>query len=211
MLKFLVADDHPLYREAVITALKPSFEQTKFFESDSFDSTFAVLKKQRNIDVLLLDLNMPGCENYYGLLRFRQMFPKLIIVVVSALDDAKTIAETIEFGANGFIPKTLSTLDMVDALNSIMAGATWIPSDMHQAVADVSNETKKISQQVKLLTPKQFQVLRLVKEGMSNKEISEHLTVTEATVKAHISSLFKRLEVKSRTQMLVVIDKLNLD
>lgn len=211
MLKFLVADDHPLYREAIIGALKPSFEQTKFFESDSFDSTFKVLKKQRNIDLLLLDLNMPGCENYYGLLRYRQMFSNLIIVVVSAFDDAKTIAETIEFGANGFIPKTLSTANMVEALNLIMSGATWIPPEMQQEVADVSSETKKISQQVKLLTPKQFQVLRLVKQGMSNKEISETLKVTEATVKAHISSLFKRLEVKSRTQMLVAIDKLNLE
>ncbi len=211
MLKILVADDHPLYREAITGALKPNFSNVKFLESDSFDTTIGVLRKQRNVDVVLLDLNMPGCENYYGLLRVRQLFPNIIIAVVSAFDDPKTIFETIEFGANGFIPKTLTTVEFVKALNEIMTGKIWIPDNMRQKVADVSQETKKISQQVRMLTPKQFEVLRLVKRGMSNKEISDSLSVTEATVKAHISSLFKRLDVKSRTQILVAIEKLNLD
>ncbi len=211
MLKFLIADDHPLYREALIAALQTQFTGINYLESDSFVSTHNVLRQQRNVSLLLLDLNMPGCENFYGLLRIRQRFPELPIAVVSASDDINTISEVIKFGANAFIPKTTSTQDMVIAIRQVLDGHKWLPEGIQEQINAVDDDTVAIAQKVSELTPKQFQVLRLVKTGMSNKQISDTLNVTEATVKAHVSMLFKRLGVKSRTQILVALEKLQLD
>jgi DNA-binding NarL/FixJ family response regulator len=211
MLKLLIADDHPLYREALIGALQPRFKSVNFVESDSFSTTINAIRRQRNVSLVLLDLNMPGCDNFYGLLRIRHNFADLPIIVVSATDDAETVSQVMEFGANGFIPKTTITDDIVSAVNDVLEGKTWLPPGMAAKIDEVNKETVAISQCVKELTPKQFQVLRLVKKGMSNKAIAEHLDVTEATIKAHVSMLFKRLNVKSRTQILVAIEKLQLD
>lgn len=211
MLKFLLADDHPLYREALKSALQTQLQGVNYLESDSFTSTLQVLRRQRNISIILLDLNMPGCENFYGLLRVRQSFPDLPIAVVSASDSIEVISQVMEFGANAFVPKTTPTLEMVGAIREVLKGNKWLPDGIAEKIENVSTDTIEISQKVKELTPKQFQVLRLVKQGLMNKQIADTLNVTEATVKAHISMLFKRLNVKSRTQILVAVEKLQLD
>ncbi|MDT0594309.1 response regulator transcription factor [Glaciecola petra] len=211
MLKFLLADDHPLYREALRAALQSQLQGVNYLESDSFTSTLQVLRRQRNISVILLDLNMPGCENFYGLLRIRQSFPDIPIVVVSASDSIEVIAQVMDFGANAFVPKTTPTLEMVAAIKQVLSGQQWLPEGIAEKIENVSSDTIEIAQKVKELTPKQFQVLRLVKQGLMNKQIADTLNVTEATVKAHISMLFKRLNVKSRTQIIVAIEKLQLD
>lgn len=211
MLKFLLADDHPLYREALKSALQTQLQGVNYLESDSFTSTLQVLRRQRNISIILLDLNMPGCDNYYGLLRIRQSFPDLPIVVVSASDSIEVISQAMEFGANAFVPKTTPTQEMVSAIKEVLSGKKWLPDGMAESIENVSSDTIEMAQKVKELTPKQFQVLRLVKQGLMNKQIADTLNVTEATVKAHISMLFKRLNVKSRTQILVAIEKLQLD
>jgi DNA-binding NarL/FixJ family response regulator len=210
MFKFLIADDHPLFREALKSALQTAFTGVNYIESNSFSSTFKTLRRHRNIDLLLLDLNMPGSENYYGLLKIRQSFPNLPIAVVSATDDVQTIAETMEFGANGFIPKTTATPDVIAALKIVLAGKSWVPPSIRDAIKSVSSEKIEIAEKVRELTPKQYMVLSLVKQGLMNRDIAEQLNVTEATVKAHVSMLFKRLSVKSRTQILVAIEKLSL-
>ena len=209
MLKLLVADDHPLFREALIGALQSVLTNVIYFESDSFTTTLDVLRRRRNISLVVLDLNMPGCDNFYGLLRIREHYPDLKIAVVSASDDIQTVSESMEFGANAFIPKTTSTLTMVSALETVLEGGTWVPESMKEALKRVGEEKIDIAQKVSKLTPKQFKVLRLLKQGLTNKDISQELNVTEATVKAHVSALFKRLDVKSRTQILVAVEKLS--
>ncbi|MFT6267619.1 MAG: DNA-binding NarL/FixJ family response regulator [Alphaproteobacteria bacterium] len=211
MDKFLIADDHPLFREALKSALQTAFAGVNYLESDSFTTTINSLRRQRTVSLLLLDLNMPGCDNYYGLLKIRQTFPNLPIAVVSASDDLETIAESMEFGANAFIPKTTATSEMVTALKIVLSGGSWVPPSIRDAIKEVSSEKVEIAEKVSELTTKQFMVLRLVKKGLMNKEIAAQLNVTEATVKAHVSMLFKRLGVKSRTQILVVIEKLKLE
>lgn len=208
MSRFLIADDHPLFRQALNAALSTDFSDVTFTEAESFDTTVAALRRYRKIDLVLLDLNMPGCENFYGLLRIRHRFPNLPIIVVSASDDVETIAQVMSYGANGFIPKTSATSEMVTAIRSVLKGETWLPPAIAEDVAAMSEQTNDIADKVRTLTPKQFQVLSLVKEGMSNKEIADNLDITEATVKAHISTLFKRLDVKSRTQIVVALEKL---
>jgi DNA-binding NarL/FixJ family response regulator len=211
MLKFLIADDHPLFREALKGALQSEFVDVNYLESDSFSSTLNTLRRHRNVSLLLLDLDMPGCEDYYGLLRVRHNFPDLPIAVVSASDDVNTIADSLEFGANSFVPKTTSTSNMITALQMTLDGGSWVPPSSANKIQQVTSDKVAIAEKVRELTPKQFKVLQLVKQGLMNKDIAEQLKVTEATVKAHVSMLFKRLGVKSRTQILVAIEKLRID
>jgi len=211
MSKFLIADDHPLYREALQGALQSRFDKIGFVESDTLTTTLASLRKHRNISLILLDLTMPGCDNFYGLLRIGESFPNIPIVVVSASDSINVIAQVMEFGARAFIPKTLATAELVKGILAVLDGKKWLPEGVEEQLISVDKGTVEVGHQVRELTPKQFKVLKLVKRGMTNKEIADTLNVTEATVKAHIGTLFKRLQVKSRTQILVAVEKLQLE
>lgn len=211
MVKFLIADDHPLYREALKGALNADFSGSRFLESDSFATTMSVLKSKGKIDLLLLDLNMPGCDNFYGLLKIRQHFPTMPIAVISANDDIETISQVIEFGANAYISKSSTTLVLVEALLSVLAGKTWLANSIERKIQKVSGEKVEIAQKIRELTPKQFSVLCLLKKGLTNKEIARHSNVTEATIKAHVGALFSKLQVSSRTQILVAVENLRLE
>jgi DNA-binding NarL/FixJ family response regulator len=211
MYKFLIADDHPLFRDALKGALSSCFTDVTFLESDTLDTTIDVLRKNRQVSIIILDLNMPGCDNFYGLLRVKEIFPHIPIVVLSASDSAQTVSQVMAFGAYGFIPKTTATPMIKEALLAILRGEKWLPDGMAAAILEVDDDTKDIAVKLKELTPKQFQVLKLVKDGLMNKQIASKLHVTEATVKAHIGVIFKKLEVKTRTQIVLAVDKLQFD
>jgi DNA-binding NarL/FixJ family response regulator len=211
MYKFLIADDHPLFRDALKGALSSCFTDVTFLESDTLDTTIDVLRKNRQVSIIILDLNMPGCDNFYGLLRVKEVFPHIPIVVLSASDSAQTVSQVMAFGAYGFIPKTTATPMIKEALLAILRGEKWLPDGMAAAILEVDDDTKDIAVKLKELTPKQFQVLKLVKDGLMNKQIASKLHVTEATVKAHIGVIFKKLEVKTRTQIVLAVDKLQFD
>ncbi|MFT4731162.1 MAG: DNA-binding NarL/FixJ family response regulator [Gammaproteobacteria bacterium] len=211
MYKFLIADDHPLFREALKGALSSCFTDVTFIESESLDTTIDVLRKNRKVSIIILDLNMPGCDNFYGLLRVKEVFPDIPIVVLSASDSLQTVSQVMAFGADGFIPKTTATPMIKDALLAILEGEKWLPAGMATAILEIDDDAKDIAVKLKELTPKQFQVLKLVKNGLMNKQIASKLYVTEATVKAHIGVIFKKLDVKTRTQIVLAVEKLQFD
>jgi DNA-binding NarL/FixJ family response regulator len=211
MLKMLVADDHPLFREALQGAISTSFQDVTFVESDSLTSSLSALRKHRNVSIILLDLTMPGCDHFYGLLRLKQSFPDIPIAIISASETLDVISQSMEFGAQAFIPKTTATPELIKALEHTLAGNKWLPEGVEEQLGSVDSNTVEVAHQVRVLTPKQFQVLKHVKQGMMNKEIAETLCVTEATVKAHIGTLFKRLNVRSRAQIIVAVEKLQLE
>lgn len=211
MYKFLIADDHPLFRDALKGALSSCFTDVRFLESESLDTTIDVLRKNRKVSIIILDLNMPGCDNFYGLLRVKEVFPDIPIVVLSASDSVQTVSQVMAFGADGFIPKTTATPMIKDALLAVLKGEKWLPEGMAAALLEVDGDAKDIAVKLKELTPKQFQVLKLVKDGLMNKQIASKLHVTEATIKAHIGVIFKKLEVKTRTQIVLAVEKLQLD
>ncbi|MFT7258870.1 MAG: DNA-binding NarL/FixJ family response regulator [Glaciecola sp.] len=211
MHKFLIADDHPLFRDALKGALSSCFTDVTFLEADTLDTTIDVLRKNRKVSIIILDLNMPGCDNFYGLLRVKEIFPNIPIVVLSASDSVQTVSQVMAFGADGFIPKTTATPMIKDGLLAILRGEKWLPDGMAAAILEVDDDAKDIAVKLKELTPKQFQVLKLVKDGLMNKQIASKLSVTEATVKAHIGVIFKKLEVKTRTQIVLAVDKLQFD
>ena len=211
MAKFLIADDHPLFREALISALVPLFESSEFIQSDSLDSTLEALLNNQDIDLVLLDLHMPGCENFYGVIRVSEDYPNTPVAVISASDSVEIISHVMSFGAKGFISKSAPSKKIAKALVSIMNGNSWLPDGMREKLSAVGHEELGIAQKVAELTPKQFQVLKLIQEGLLNKQIAFDLSITEATVKAHISAIFRKLNVNTRTQAVLLLKKLELE
>jgi DNA-binding NarL/FixJ family response regulator len=205
--KFLIADDHPLYREALISALSPLFENIDIVQSDSLDSTLAALQQNVDFDLVLLDLNMPGCENFYGLIRVSQDFSQVPVAVVSASDSSEVVSKVMNLGAKGFIPKATATHTIADALKQIMDGKIWLPEGIEIGIENDA-PVLDIAKLVGELTPKQFQVLKLLQDGLLNKQIAFDLSITEATVKAHISAVFRKINVNTRTQAVLLLKHL---
>jgi DNA-binding NarL/FixJ family response regulator len=210
MNKILVADDHPLYREALLAALQLRLSKVKFLESDSLNSVLTTVKKHHNLSLIPLDLSMPGCDNFYGLLKVIETCPNVPIAVISAHDSPSTISQAMAYGAKAFIPKTTSTDDLVEIVESLLAGKVCLPSYVSNKILDLEEDIIDAAKLVSGLTPKQFKVLCLLRKGLMNKDIASELSVTEATVKAHIGAIFKHFNVKSRTQVLVKIEKVQL-
>ncbi|UOB74293.1 response regulator transcription factor [Pseudoalteromonas sp. APM04] len=211
MSQFLIADDHPLFREALKGALSAKFEGLKVFESSDFDSTLQVLSEQEDLDILLLDLHMPGNGDLYGLIRIREEYPSLPIAVVSGSEDVNIVSKVMGYGAMGFIPKSSSSDDIANAINQILEGDTWLPKELKNKVAEIEGEDREIAAQVASLTPQQYRVLQYLHEGLLNKQIAYELHISEATVKAHITAIFRKLGVYNRTQAVLIAAKLQLE
>jgi DNA-binding NarL/FixJ family response regulator len=205
--KFLISDDHPLYREALISALQPLFENVDIIQSDDLDSTLEALQQHSDFDLVLLDLNMPGCDSFYGLIRVSQDFPQVPVAVVSASDSIDVVSKVMNLGAKGFISKATPTI--AEALKQIMDGKNWFPKDMQTDIEDYVPAID-IAKLVGELTPKQFKVLKLLQTGLLNKQIAFDLNITEATVKAHISAVFRKFNVNTRTQAVLMLKDLDI-
>ncbi|MCG7567779.1 DNA-binding response regulator [Pseudoalteromonas ruthenica] len=211
MSQFLIADDHPLFREALKGALTKQFTPLEVFESDTFDSTLAVLDAQPELDILLLDLHMPGNGDLYGLIRIREDYPDLPIAVVSGSEDLHIVSKVMGYGAMGFIPKSSSAQQIADAISHMLEGDTWLPEEIKDKVEAISGEDKELAVQVASLTPQQYRVLSYLHEGLLNKQIAYELNISEATVKAHITAIFRKLGVYNRTQAVLIASKLQLE
>jgi DNA-binding NarL/FixJ family response regulator len=210
MSTFLIADDHPLFREALQAALNPFFDSMKIIESDSLSSTLKAIKNHPEIDLILLDLNMPGSDNYYGLTSAIDKAANTPIIVVTASDNEESVNIAMHFGARGYIPKTFNSRKMAHAIMTVLDGGKFIPEKYIDKIGVNAPDLMTSIEHVKGLTPKQLRVLRCLKEGKMNKQIAEELFVTEATVKAHISAIFKKFNVSSRTQVVLLVDKIDL-
>ncbi len=210
MSTFLIADDHPLFREALQAALNPFFDDMKIIESDSLPSTLKAIKNHPEIDLILLDLNMPGSDNYYGLTSVIDKAANTPIIVVTASDNEESVNIAMHFGARGYIPKTFNSRKMAHVIMTVLDGGKFIPEKYIDKVGVNAPDLMTSIEHVKGLTPKQLRVLRCLKEGKMNKQIAEELFVTEATVKAHISAIFKKFNVNSRTQVVLLVDKIDL-
>jgi DNA-binding NarL/FixJ family response regulator len=211
MSQFLIADDHPLFREALKGALTAKFDGLEVFESENFETTLQVLSEQEDLDILLLDLHMPGSGDLYGLIRIREDYPSLPIAVVSGSEDINIVSKVMSYGAMGFIPKSSSSDDIAGAINQILDGDVWLPPELKDKVASVTNEDKEIAAQVASLTPQQYKVLQYLHEGLLNKKIAYELHISEATIKAHITAIFRKLGVYNRTQAVLIAAKLQLE
>ena len=207
-LRIIVADDHPLFRCALRQALGESFAACEFTEAESFDQAVEAVSGARDVDLVLLDLNMPGTEGFSGLLYLRAQYPAVPVVVVSATDDPAVIRRAIEFGASGFIPKSVGAEQIRGAVGRILDGEVWVPDDIDLDGKD-DPEEQVIANRLSTLTAQQVRVLMMLARGLLNKQIAYELGVSEATVKAHVSAILQKLDVDSRTQAVIAVSRVS--
>jgi DNA-binding NarL/FixJ family response regulator len=207
--RLVIADDHPLFRGALREAVSSVFAHAEIAEAGSLDEVIKLLDKEGDVDLILLDLSMPGVRGFSGLLYLRAQYPSVPIVVVSANDDPTVIRRCMDFGASGFIPKTLGTDAIRTAIMSVLREGMWTPPDVDLGVSS-DTETTALMARLATLTPQQVRVLMMLSEGLLNKQIAYELNVSEATVKAHVSAILQKLGVESRTQAVIAASKIEL-
>jgi len=208
-IRLVIADDHPLFRGALREAVSGLFEAIEISEAGSFDDVAKLLERSGDVDLILLDLTMPGMRGFSGLMYLRAQYPSVPIVVVSANDDPAVIRRCMDFGASGFIPKTLGIESMRRAIARVLEGDVWTPPDIELG-AGSDTETADLMARLASLTPQQVRVLMMLSEGLLNKQIAYELGVSEATVKAHVSAILQKLGVESRTQAVIAASKIEL-
>jgi DNA-binding NarL/FixJ family response regulator len=205
--RLMIADDHPLFRGALREAVTGLPERVECTEAGSFDEAAALLDQGSEFDLVLLDLSMPGARGFSGLMYLRAQYPGVPVAVVSANDDPMAIRRCMEFGASGFIPKTLSVEGMRNAISRILSGDVWTPPDVDLSSGSDA-EAAELMGRMATLTPQQVRVLMMLSEGLLNKQIAYQLGVSEATVKAHVSAILQKLGVESRTQAVIAAAKI---
>ena len=212
MPTLLIADDHPLFRAALRGAATDAVADLRVREADSLDSVLAALESEPDIDLVLLDLHMPGNHGLAGLAAIRAQFPGVAVVVVSANDDSRVIRRALDHGAAGYLPKSSGLDELREAIRTVLACEQWLPAALRAPVsrARSSAQDADLAARLASLSPQQFRVLVLVAEGLLNKQIADRLDVQERTVKAHLTAIFERLGVRNRTQAGVVLRELEL-
>jgi DNA-binding NarL/FixJ family response regulator len=205
--EIVIADDHPLVRGALRQAVAGAIPEATIKETADLDQLSRQLEINPETDLVLLDLSMPGMRGFSGLFYLRAQYPNVPIVIVSANEDRAVMRRCIEIGAAGFIPKTTEMDVMRQAIRAILAGATWVPCDLELSATN-DKATGDIVRRLGSLTPQQMRVLMMVSEGLLNKQIAYELSVSEATVKAHVSAILQKLGVESRTQAVIAAAKI---
>lgn len=203
----IIADDHPLFRQALLDNLKPHFESCQWHEAQNVDELDKQLQNHPSVDLLLLDLNIPGAHGFNTLIHVRSHFPEIPVVVVSAYEDNQTVQQAMQYGAMGFIPKSTPTEKIIEAIEKVLSGQTWSP-ELPKVSAEKTDDD--ISQRVASLTQQQYRILMMFADGLLNKQIAYDLGVSEATIKAHATAIFRKLNVRNRTQAVIAISQLNL-
>jgi len=207
--RLVIADDHPLFRGALREAVSGLFKDVEIGEAGSFEDVSALLDRGSDVDLILLDLSMPGVRGFSGLMYLRAQYPSVPIVVVSANDDPAVIRRCMDLGTSGFIPKTLGIEEMRAAIKRVLDGGVWTPPDVDLSTGSDA-ETANLMARLASLTPQQVRVLMMLSEGLLNKQIAYELSVSEATVKAHVSAILQKLGVESRTQAVITAAKIEL-
>jgi DNA-binding NarL/FixJ family response regulator len=208
--KFVIADDHPLFRGALKQALSAMADDIEIFEAGDFDNAKAVVAGNDDLDLVLLDLSMPGASGLSGLIALRGIHSAVPMVVVSAHDDPVTIRRALELGASGFISKSASIEEIRGAVQTVLAGGIASPGNVELGV-ERDPEMSDLIRRLLSLTPQQTRVLGMLAEGLLNKQIAYELDVSEATIKAHVSAILQKLGVDNRTQAVIMLSKISAD
>jgi DNA-binding NarL/FixJ family response regulator len=205
--KFVIADDHPLFRGALKQAIAGLADVSSVLEAGDFESVKAIVAAHEDIDIVLLDLSMPGASGLSGLISLRGVHATVPVVIVSAHDDPETIRRALELGASGFISKSASMDDIRNAIEAVLSGEISAPGDIDLGV-ERDPEISDLIKRLQSLTPQQTRVLGMLAEGLLNKQIAYELGVSEATIKAHVSAILQKLGVDSRTQAVILLSKI---
>lgn len=203
----VIADDHPLFRNALFQSVHMAIGGANLLEADSLTTLLPLLRQQPEVDLLLLDLKMPGSNGMSGLMQLRSEFPDLAIVVISASEEASIVSQVKSHGAFGFIPKSSDMRSLISALNQVLAGTPYFP----ETLTDKLHQDTDIADKLASLTPQQYKVLGMLADGLLNKQIAYELNVSVATIKAHMTAIFRKLGVTNRTQAVIMLQQSEAD
>ena len=212
MTSLLIADDHPLFRAALALAAREAVVNCVVTEAYDLRSVLSSLSAQPETDLVLLDLHMPGSHGLSGLATLRGLHPGVAVLVVSAHDEPEVVRRVLDYGAAGFIPKSASPEELGAAIRSVLDCGSWVPPALAAAVAALPANPVDIDLASRLarLTEQQSRVLALLAAGLLNKQIADQLAIQERTVKAHITAIFQKLNVRNRTQAAMMLRSLEL-
>ncbi len=209
----IIADDHPLFRDALKQTLSSALPGVTMTEVGSVDKLLAVIASNANVDLVLLDLKMPGentatsLSGVTGLMYLRSQNPEIPVVIVSASENPGVVRRCLNLGASGFIPKSTPVDDIRAAVKTVLEGGVWFPKELVRN-GEAVDELSELSSKLSTLTPQQVRVLTMLGEGLLNKQIAYELGVSEATVKAHVSAILQKLGVDSRTQAVIAVNRI---
>jgi DNA-binding NarL/FixJ family response regulator len=206
----IVADDHPLFRTAIKEALEADQGQTRFLEANSFESLQKLVDEQQEVDLVLLDLHMPGVSGFAGLIYLCKRYPSVPVVIISANEDPVVIQRALQHGAAGFIPKSSSIDTITSAIAAVLMGEIWSPETTLSDLPGKNVSELELAERMAQLTPQQFKVLMMMSQGLLNKQIAFELGVSEATVKAHVTAIMNKLGVNNRTQAVLAASQLSV-
>ena len=210
MSTILIADDHPLFREALRGAVQRILPDASLCEADSVDALYGLVEANPDADLLLMDLNMPGAHGFSALVHLRALHPQLPVVVVSAREEPAVMRRALDHGALGFIPKSADSETIGIAVGQVLDGERWAPAAAASAPA-MDRDEEAVARRLRELTPQQFRVLQMLGEGRLNKQIAWDLGVSEATTKAHVTAVLRKLGVNNRTQAVLMAGRLAVD
>ncbi len=204
--KIIIADDHPLFRQALMTVLQGHFSEATLLEADTIAQLDILLQNNNtgDVDLILLDLDIPGAQGFSTLINIRAEYPEIGVVVISGIDDQDTINKAMHHGAAGFIPKSTPVASMVEAIEKVFTGELWTPSGGYNAQNTEISQDERIDS----LTPQQHKILLMFADGMLNKQIAYDLGLAESTIKSHASTIFLKLGVRNRTQAVIVLNEI---
>jgi len=204
----IVADDHPLFRAAIKAALAANQAHTRFLEASSFETLQELVDTHSAVDLVLLDLHMPGVSGFAGLVYLCKRFPSIPVVIISANEDPAVIRRALEHGAAGFIPKSSSIETIMEAIAAVLEGEIWAPAETRSDLPGRNESELELAERMARLTPQQYKVLMMMSRGLLNKQIGYELNVSEATVKAHVTAIMSKLGVNNRTQAVLAAEHL---
>lgn len=205
-MKILIADDHALFRDELSSRLEKINPDVVLMQASSFSQALKILEKEVDLDMIIVDLDMPDIQWEEGIKILKQKSDEINIIVISASEDMRQIRKILQSGIKGYIPKRLESQTMHNALKLIVEGGIYIPPALVENNSEFSNNNRRS----KTLTNRQSQVLDLIAEGKSNKQIAYEMGVSEATVKLHINALLRSLKVNNRTQAVITAQKMGL-
>jgi DNA-binding NarL/FixJ family response regulator len=208
-LSFVIADDHPMVRDALASALRGAYPDATLAFAGTLAETQAALAAAADIDLLILDLDMPGMHGLAGLAGLRSAHPAVPVVIVSATTNPAAMRQAIEMGAVGFIPKLAPSERFREVIRAVLGGAVWLPPEARDPA--LAPQDRDIAARIARLTPQQHRVLWLMAEGKANKLIAYEMQISEPTVKAHVTEILRKLGATSRTQAVIAAQRLALE
>lgn len=209
MYRILIADDHPLFREAITNVIQSGFPGSETIETEDLETALQLATEDDELDLVLLDLNMPGMHGLNGLISLRNEAPTTPVVIVSAEDDKQVVLQAITCGAVGFISKSSPRPQMTEALQQILNGNVYLPSDIIRSESSDNRRQRRLNdpqippELLNSLTRRQLLVLERMAQGESNKQIAYNLNIAETTVKGHVSAILRKLGVHNRVQAIL--------